>query len=116
MVSFRGADSEKFGTISLDLKGVNPNVIVELTNDKGVAFNRKTLVEDGIIKFNYVAPGKYLIRFIIDENNNGKWDTGHYLKGIQPEKIVVYQDDKMNNEIQVRANWEYEIKFNLEKE
>ena len=39
-------------------------------------------------------------------NGNGKWDTGNYLKMMQPEKVSYYPDV-----IDVRANWELEQNF-----
>jgi hypothetical protein len=50
--------------------------------------------------FENVKPGEYNLRIIHDINNNGKWDTGNYLKKIKPENIVHYNDT-----IKVRANW-----------
>ena len=50
--------------------------------------------------FENVRPGEYNLRIIHDMNNNGKWDTGNYLKKIKPEKVVHYNDT-----IKVRANW-----------
>lgn len=111
---FKGADPEKFGTISLSLTGVKSNVIVELTKDKGTVVNRETVSEDKTFRFSFVPPGRYKIRFTIDENSNGEWDTGNYLKGVQPERMVLYQDNNKNKEIQVRENWEYEISYNFE--
>ena len=48
-----------------------------------------------------MLPGKYLFRFIRDDNGNKKWDTGNYLKKIQPE-MVYYSIDT----IDLRANWD----------
>ena len=45
-------------------------------------------------------PGEYSLILFEDRNNNGKWDTGNYLKKIKPEKVVHYNDT-----IKVRANW-----------
>jgi hypothetical protein len=111
---FKGADPEKFGTIRLDLTAATPNVIVELTKGKGDVVDLKTVSKDSIVYFNFVPPGKYSMRFTIDENLNGKWDTGLYLEKLQPEKVIIYEDENRNREIQVRENWEYEITFNLE--
>jgi len=50
---------------------------------------RKSRVIDNAAVFRDVNPGTYYARIILDKNNNGKWDTGDYEKGIQPE-IVCY--------------------------
>ena len=46
---------------------------------------------------------------IIDENKNGKWDTGSYLKKIKPEKTF-----HLEKELDVRANWILEERVTLD--
>jgi uncharacterized protein (DUF2141 family) len=116
VVNFSGAKPEQFGTINLNVTGVEPNVIVELLTEKKTLTDRKIVEKDGIVKFEYVKPGKYIIRFIIDTNRNGKWDTGWYINGIQPERVVMYQEKGVISIHNIRANWEYDIRFNLMKE
>jgi len=112
-VNFNGANPEKYGSIKVALSKIKPNVIAELINDKGTIFDTKTITCDTIITFSYVKPATYSIRLIEDKNRNGKWDTGNYLNCIQPENVYIYHDENKNKEIQVRANWEYELKYNL---
>ena len=112
-IKFKGADPEQFGVIKLMLSGVTPNIMVELLTSKDEVVMQKVVEVDGAVDFTYVKPGSYFIRFVNDANQNGKWDTGQYLKGIQPEHVTIYQDPNGNKEIQVKANWEYELKFNL---
>jgi hypothetical protein len=52
--------------------------------------------------------GNYKVRLIFDENDNQKWDSGNYLKKIQPEKVI-YLDE----EIELRENWEVNQVFIL---
>lgn len=52
-------------------------------------------------EFNFIEPGEYLFRLLVDENANGKWDTGDYLSGKQPEPIYLYPEP-----IKVRAMWD----------
>lgn len=37
-----------------------------------------------------VPPGTYSLRVYYDENSNGIWDSGNYLKHKQPEKVFIY--------------------------
>lgn len=113
--NFRGANPEMSGIINLTLQGVTPNVVAHLLGGKDEIIDQKTVESDGMISFTYVKPGKYKLRFIVDENLNGKWDTGLYLEGKQPERVIFYKDATNNQEIQVRANWEYDISFNLKR-
>ena len=45
---------------------------------------------------------------IKDNNGNKKWDTGNYLKKIQPEEVYY-----SNFELDIRANWDFNETFNL---
>ncbi len=112
--SFKGADPERYGKIVLDITGTTPDVILDLVDSKDNVIDRKITEEDGKIEFSYIKPGTYKLRFIVDENRNGKWDTGNYLKGVQPERVIIYEE-KDTQEIQVKANWEYEISYNLKQ-
>ena len=58
--------------------------------------------------FENLKPGNYFVRIIFDENENGQWDTGNFLKKIQPEKTFHYEE-----EIIIRANWVLEEKIYL---
>ena len=57
--------------------------------------------EFDLYEFKYLLPGDYLFRYIKDQNGNKKWDTGDYIKKIQPE-MVYYSPDT----IKLRANWD----------
>jgi hypothetical protein len=45
------------------------------------------------------VPAKYFIRVIWDTNGNKKFDSGNYLKKIQPEKVSLF------DEVEIRADW-----------
>ena len=98
-----------FGNLRLTLEGpVTYPLIVQLTDEKGKTKKELFATEPQIFEFNNIDPSKYLIRLIFDANNNQKWDTGNYLKQIQPERVVYYP-----NVLEVRANWEMEQTFTL---
>ena len=84
-------------------------MLVQLTNEKGEVQTEKYSNGDTNLHFQYLKPGKYLIRVIFDDNENRKWDTGNYLKRIQPEEIQYYRDT-----IDVRSNWDMPETFTLE--
>jgi len=46
---------------------------------------------------------------IYDDNDNGKWDTGNYLKSLQPEEVYYFE-----NIIDAKANWEVVESFTLQ--
>lgn len=99
-----------FGNLSLTLNGyaIRYPLIVQLTNEKGKTQREIYATEPQIFEFNNLNPGKYLVRVIYDQNENKMWDTGNYLRKIQPEKVSYYPGP-----IEMRANWEKIETFNL---
>ena len=76
--------------------------ILELVNLKGETLRRyDSSNEFDLYEFKYLLPGDYLFRYTKDQNGNKKWDTGNYMKKIQPE-MVYYSPDT----IKLRANWD----------
>lgn len=96
-----------YGNLRVTINGdIRFPMIVQLTEEKGEV-KRELIAERPVtFEFNNLEPGKYRVRVIFDDNGNGVWDTGNYLKKIQPEKISYYPDI-----IDVRANWELEQTF-----
>lgn len=91
-----------FGNLTVNLQGsVNYPVIVQLTDGDGKMKLERYAEKEQPFEFNNLEPSTYLIRVIEDGNANGKWDTGNFLKNVQPETVRYYPD-----EIEVRANWE----------
>lgn len=97
------------GNLTVNIDGnVSFPIIVQLTSDKGEVQREIYVEEQQPIVFNYINPTNYRIRVIFDTNKNRKWDTGNYLKKIQPEKVSHYPEL-----IEVRANWELEQTFTI---
>ena len=94
--------------IQLNGSNIKYPIIVQLTNEKGDLQREIYANQPQTYTFNNLNPGKYMARVIFDSNKNRKWDTGNFLKKIQPEKISYYP-----NLIELRANWEKIETFNL---
>jgi uncharacterized protein (DUF2141 family) len=91
-----------FGNLRLNLAGkITYPIIVQLTDEKEKLYREIYVSEATALDFNTLEPGNYLIRIIFDSNSNGIWDTGNYLKKIQPERVIYYP-----SVIEMRANWE----------
>ncbi|MGB5436012.1 MAG: Ig-like domain-containing protein [Maribacter sp.] len=101
-----------FGNLTMDIIASLENypLIVQLTSEKGEVQQELYAEEPKVFEFNHIEPTNYLVRVIFDANGNGKWDTGNYLKRIQPEKVSYYPDV-----IEIRANWEKNETFILSK-
>lgn len=100
-----------YGNLTMNLTGtLDAPVIVQLTDERGTLKREVYRDSLGRVEFNTLEPAIYRVRAIIDENKNRKWDTGSYLKKLQPEAVIYYPQT-----IDVRANWELEQTFNLQE-
>ena len=54
-----------------------------------------------IFEFKNLEATDYYFRLMVDENANGKWDSGDVLKGIQPEAVYLYP-----SMITIRKMWD----------
>lgn len=99
-----------YGNLSLTIISAIDSypLLVQLTDEKGKTEQEIYAKEPQIFEFTNIDPSKYLIRVIFDANGNGQWDTGNYLKKIQPEKVSYYP-----GVIEMRANWEFPVTFTL---
>jgi uncharacterized protein (DUF2141 family) len=84
-------------------------ILVQLVTEKGEVSKEMYSTEKSTFEFANLTPGKYYIRIVYDTNANGKWDTGNFLKRIQPEVIIYYP--KL---IDIRANWTLNETFILD--
>ncbi len=101
MYNFKTVDIEEYAVLELQLRNANhKNLLIDLIDGNEVISERKISNGKTDFIFNDIKPGSYFIRVIVDENNNKKWDTGSFLKKIQPEKVIHF-----NTELKLRANW-----------
>jgi hypothetical protein len=115
-IQFKGANPDNFGILNFNLLNFKNAAIIELLNEnKSQVIERLMVKPDEKVTLNFIDAGKYTLRFIEDSNLNGEWDTGWYLKKIQPERIYYYDEGKSKGVITVRANWESEITFDFNK-
>lgn len=97
---FRSLDD--YAVLYLDIPHTGDDAVVELVakGDKVFATER---TKDNKCAFYFIKPGNYTLRLFIDKNKNGKWDTGDYGAGIQPEEFYYYP-----HVLDLRALFEYE--------
>lgn len=111
-VNFTMQKSDQYGKLILHIEKPQSSFFILLTDEKDVVL--QTFYSDDIrknkITIPYLKPGNYKIKAIIDTNGNKKWDSGNYLKKIQPEKVIKYHET-----INIRSNWDLELDWNINK-
>ena len=106
--NLRTKNASDYGNVRINLNNAVYPVIVQLTDKQGNVVAEKYSEKPEPIDLLRINPGTFDIRVIYDTNKNGKWDTGNYLKKVQPERIS-YADKP----IEVRANWDVPTDFTL---
>jgi uncharacterized protein (DUF2141 family) len=100
---------EDYGNIILNLTSdIESSFIVEILDPKENLLRTKRISGPGTLKFEYLNPGDFLIRVTIDENHNGKWDTGNFLEKRQPERTIYFDEV-----VTLRANWDLDQNFHV---
>jgi len=107
-LSFSTKRIAQYGILNINMSGINEQIILQLLDTKEKVINEKILTNDDVVTFEYLSPSEYKLKVIFDENKNGKWDTGIYLKNLLPEKVQYFK-----NTINVRENWEHAENWDL---
>ena len=98
---FKVHNLDDYSTVIVTLSGINgKNAVVQLLNSSD-AVVKQVYATNGTAEFFYVDPQEYYMRMYVDENNNGKWDTGDYASRRQPEPVYYYPE-----KIVCRAKWD----------
>ncbi|MFD1062896.1 Ig-like domain-containing protein [Winogradskyella litorisediminis] len=108
--NFSTRRKSEFGSIRVNLINAKFPLIVQLVDTQGKVLYERYTDEFPIVDFNNIDAKQYQLRAIFDTNKNGKYDTGDFLKKIQPERVSYYPTLE---DTDVRANFEYVITFTL---
>lgn len=104
--------AEKFAKVIVDLRGRNDsaNYILQLTAADGKkVINEIRGAKTGQHTFNYVPEGEVCVRVVEDANGNGRWDSGNLIESRQPERVEVYRNERDEEVISTKMNWDVEI-------
>ena len=106
--SYKTQSDDYYGALTINLQEVDTPLVLQLLNDKEELLSERKILTNESIRFDYLDPKKYFLKIIVDTNGNGKWDTGNYLKHIQPEKVIYYPQV-----IDIRSNWEMDFIWDI---
>lgn len=112
---YTSLDGEKFGTVVVNVKGKTPTskYVLYLNDDKGKVIDEIKDASTGKYTFKYVKPSNVKVSVLEDANGNGKWDTGNLIERRQPERTEPYVDERGEELMEVKANWEIELSIDM---
>jgi hypothetical protein len=88
--------------------GAGEKNILQLLAENGDVIREVSVSGNSSVTFSYVNPAVYQLKFINDTNQNAKWNTGDYLRHLQPEVTRFYPD-----KVVVRGNWDVDVAWDL---
>ena len=103
---FRTQSEDDYGIIYVNVsqKFYGKKYLMMVTMEKDTVY--KEPITDTTVTLKRMVPGSYALWIIIDENQNGKWDTGNLFAKKQPEVVIPH-----NTNIELKASWENVIDF-----
>lgn len=109
IINYKVKTTADYGRIIMTLDSTHKldhQIVAQIRAGEQVVSSTAVTTTDSSYTYTFanINPGKYRVYLIYDRNNNGKWDTGDYYKGIQPERTYIYPE-----EISLKADWDYEI-------
>jgi len=127
-------DSVKNDSSKIELQNINnDHLIADSLNNDGLATGKLKIISNknspcifhllqkekivASISFNEqpylienIIPGKYQLKYVIDNNQDKIWSSGNWKNRILPEKIIYYP-----SEITIRSNWDLELEWIIEE-
>lgn len=103
---FTTKSEDDYGIIHVNIpqKFNDKKFLLLVTSEEDTTY--KEPIVDTTFSLKRLMPGKYALWIIVDENGNGKWDTGDLFAKKQPEVVLPH-----NADIQLKAGWENVIDF-----
>ena len=101
-VSFKKLGANKYANLELVLEE-KPNVpmLIQLLNNGKVIAEKSVSLDQVNVSFELLPPGEYMVKVVLDANENGKWDTGSWILKQQAEKVIWFRQS-----FTLRANWD----------
>jgi hypothetical protein len=101
-------DNDSFCKLIFNISNYAGDRIIQLLNNKENLISEAYMKKDGKVEFLLLEGGSYRIRVVYDLNGDGKWTTGDFDSGRQPEPVSYYP-----GEIELKAGNEAEQDWDI---
>ncbi|MBR5351413.1 MAG: Ig-like domain-containing protein [Prevotella sp.] len=103
---FKVRSNDDYSTLLFTFNGLQGKTLVAQLVNKSDKVIKEVTTTNGTAEFFYVKPDTYYLRVIVDDNNNGIWDTGDYDEDRQPEAVYYYPE-----KIECKAMWDITLSW-----
>jgi len=116
---FEAAKPEEFGSFTVNLVNKPEHKFwIQLLDDKNEPVYQKYTSEP-LIKFTNLKPASYKLRILVDNNENGFWDSSDFATETLSEDVYLYRkagDKDVMTKVNIRPMWEINENWDLTKE
>jgi uncharacterized protein (DUF2141 family) len=110
-INFSIKKPDTYGKLTVTILNCKTSCIIQLLTNQEKLVSEASLKSDGKVVFPLLDAGIYRIKVIYDLDGDGKWSTGDFNKGIQPEPVSYYP-----GEIDLKTGWEAEQDWDIGKQ
>ena len=110
-ISFTVKKPDAFGKITLAISNCTDSCIIQLLDKQEKLVSEASLTSDGKVVFPLLDAGLYRLKVIYDLDGDGKWTTGDFDKGRQPEPVSYFPV-----EIDLKTGWEIDQDWDIRKQ
>jgi hypothetical protein len=104
--------ADSFGKLAFVIKNGEGKMIVQLLDKTEKVVREAGRIGDGIIEFPLLEAGSYRAKLIFDTDGNGRWTTGDFSAGIQPEPVSYYPVEvEVKVKFELEQDWDAGVKF-----
>ena len=115
-INFTTQKEDYYSILEITFDTVPCPLVVQALKGAKEDLVKQTMLTDGkVATIDYLKPDKYIIKIIYDQNGNGKWDTGDYLKKIQPEKVEYFSEPEIETHSNVKTELQWSLKVKEKK-
>ena len=107
-IKFTVREAESYGKLKINIKNYEGDRIIQLLDGNDKVLREKYMKQDGMVEFDLLEKGTYRMRTVFDLNGDGKWTTGDFAAGRQPEPVSFYV-----KELQMKEDWIVEENWNI---
>ena len=98
-----------YGTLTLHITNVTGQpLVIEVLDKRDTVVQHRTLTGSGDIRFTHLVGGDYRLRAVVDTDGNGRWTTGDFRLGRQPEAFHLFEKT-----LSLREKWEMEEQWTV---
>jgi hypothetical protein len=107
-INFSVKETEAYSKLTLKLQNYSGDRIIQLLDKTENLVSQALIKKEEKYVFTLLEPGYYRLRVIYDLNGDGKWTTGDFDSGRQPEPVSYYP-----GEIEIKTGWELDQDWDM---